>query len=59
MVERARALYTPSEADLASLWSSAETPAVDPARRRQLLASAILRPQGGAAAVGGAESGRR
>ena len=26
MVERARALYTPSEADLASLWSSAENP---------------------------------
>ena len=57
MVERARALYTPSEADLASLWSSAkETPAVDPARRRQLLASAILRPQGGAAAVEAAQN---
>ena len=26
MVERARALYTPSEADLASLWSSAKNP---------------------------------
>ena len=47
MVERARALYTPSEADLASLWSSGETPAVDPARRRQLLASAILRRRAG------------
>ena len=57
MVERARALYTPSEADLASLWSSAkETPAVDQARRRQLLASAILRPQGGAAAVEAAQN---
>jgi flagellar biosynthesis protein FlhF len=57
MVERARALYTPSEADLASLWSSAkEMPAVDPARRRQLLASAILRPQGGAAAVEAAQN---
>ena len=55
MVERARAL-TPREADLASLWSSAETPAVDPARRRQLLASAILRPQGGAAAVEAAQN---
>lgn len=56
MVERARALYTPSEADLASLWSSPrESEAADPARRRQLLASAILRPQGGAAAIDAAQ----
>lgn len=58
MVERARALYTPSEADLASLWSAAprDSAAVDPARRRQLLASAILRPQGGAAAIDAAQN---
>ncbi|WP_025138898.1 flagellar biosynthesis protein FlhF [Achromobacter sp. DH1f] len=58
MVERARALYTPSEADLASLWSAAsrDSTAVDPARRRQLLASAILRPQGGAAAIDAAQN---
>ncbi len=57
MVERARALYTPSEADLASLMPSArEADAVDPARRRQLLASAILRPQGGSASVAAAQN---
>ena len=57
MVERARALYTPSEADLASLMPSArEADAVDPARRRQLLASAILRPQGGPASVAAAQN---
>lgn len=57
MVERARALYTPSEADLASLVSSSrEADAVDPARRRQLLASAILRPQGGSASIAAAQS---
>lgn len=57
MVERARALYTPSEADLASLVSSSRDPeAVDPARRRQLLASAILRPQGGTASIAAAQN---
>ncbi|MFD4839084.1 flagellar biosynthesis protein FlhF [Achromobacter sp. NPDC058515] len=57
MVERARALYTPSEADLASLVSSSrEADAVDPARRRQLLASAILRPQGGPASIAAAQN---
>ncbi|WP_315134893.1 flagellar biosynthesis protein FlhF [Achromobacter marplatensis] len=57
MVERARALYTPSEADLASLAPAArEADAVDPARRRQLLASAILRPQGGSAAISAAQN---
>lgn len=58
MVERARALYSPSEADMASLWStSRETEAsVDPARRRQLLASAILRPQGGAGTIEAAQN---
>lgn len=57
MVERARALYTPSEADLASLVSSSrDTEAVDPARRRQLLASAILPTQGGAASIAAAQS---
>ncbi|CAB3630846.1 flagellar biosynthesis protein FlhF [Achromobacter pestifer] len=57
MVERARALYTPSEADLASLVSSSRDPdAVDPARRRQLLASAILRPQGGSASITAAQN---
>ncbi|WP_409558423.1 flagellar biosynthesis protein FlhF [Achromobacter sp.] len=57
MVERARALYTPSEADLASLVSSSREPeAVDPARRRQLLASAILPTQGGAASIAAAQS---
>lgn len=57
MVERARALYTPSEADLASLVSSSREPdAVDPARRRQLLASAILPQQGGAASIAAAQS---
>ncbi|MPS78125.1 MAG: flagellar biosynthesis protein FlhF [Achromobacter sp.] len=57
MVERARALYTPSEADLASLVPSArEADAVDPARRRQLLASAILRPQGGPASIAAAQN---
>ncbi|MBB1624471.1 flagellar biosynthesis protein FlhF [Achromobacter sp. UMC71] len=57
MVERARALYTPSEADLASLWAAPrESEAADPARRRQLLASAILRPQGGAAAIDAAQN---
>ena len=56
MVERARALYTPSEADLASLVPAArEADAVDPARRRQLLASAILRPQGGSASIAAAQ----
>lgn len=56
MVERARALYTPSEADLATLVSSSREPeAVDPARRRQLLASAILPPQGGAASIAAAQ----
>ncbi len=58
MVERARALYSPSEADMASLWSTPrETEAtVDPARRRQLLASAILRPQGGAGTIEAAQN---
>ncbi|QVQ28750.1 flagellar biosynthesis protein FlhF [Achromobacter deleyi] len=57
MVERARALYTPSEADLASLVSSSrDSDTVDPARRRQLLASAILRPQGGPASIAAAQS---
>lgn len=57
MVERARALYTPSEADLASLMPSArDADAVDPARRRQLLASAILRPQGGSASITAAQN---
>ncbi|ASC68137.1 flagellar biosynthesis protein FlhF [Achromobacter denitrificans] len=57
MVERARALYTPSEADLASLVpSSRETDSGDPARRRQLLASAILRPQGGAGSIEAAQN---
>jgi flagellar biosynthesis protein FlhF len=45
------ALYTPSEADLAALWSAsreANGEQMDPVRRRQLLASAMLRPQGGA-----------
>ena len=57
MVERARALYTPSEADLASLVSSSREPdAVDPARRRQLLASAILPQQGGAASIAAAQN---
>ncbi|SIT32399.1 flagellar biosynthesis protein FlhF [Achromobacter sp. MFA1 R4] len=56
MVERARALYTPSEADLASLVSSSREPdAVDPVRRRQLLASAILPQQGGAASIAAAQ----
>ena len=59
MVERARALYTPSEADLASLWSSAGN-----AGRRPGAASAVAglghpaaagRGRGGG---GGAESGR-
>ncbi|MCP2513906.1 MAG: flagellar biosynthesis protein FlhF [Achromobacter mucicolens] len=57
MVERARALYTPSEADLASLVSSSREPdAVDPARRRQLLASAILPQQAGAGSIAAAQS---
>lgn len=57
MVERARALYTPSEADLASLLPTArDADAVDPARRRQLLASAILRPQGGSASITAAQN---
>lgn len=58
MVERARALYSPSEADMASLWSTPrETEStVDPARRRQLLASAILRPQGGAGTIEAAQN---
>lgn len=57
MVERARALYTPSEADLASLVPAArEAESADPARRRQLLASAILRPQGAAASVDAAQN---
>lgn len=57
MVERARALYTPSEADLATLVSaSRESESVDPARKRQLLASAILRPQGGAGSVEAAQN---
>lgn len=56
MVERARALYAPSEADMASLWSTPrESDSVDPARRRQLLASAILRPQGGAGSIEAAQ----
>jgi len=57
MMQRARALYSPSEADMASLWSSARdsAPAPDPARRRQLLASAILRPQGGQSAISAAQ----
>lgn len=45
-----QALYTPSESDLAALWSATRNEAggdfVDPVRRRQLLASAVLRPQG-------------
>lgn len=57
MVERARALYSPSEADMASLWSTPrEAEAADPARRRQLLASAILRPQGGAGSIEAAQN---
>ncbi|MGE8657309.1 MAG: flagellar biosynthesis protein FlhF [Achromobacter sp.] len=57
MVERARALYAPSEADMASLWSTPrETETVDPVRRRQLLASAILRPQGGAGSIEAAQN---
>jgi len=57
MVERARALYTPSEADLASLLpSSRDAESGDPARRRQLLASAILRPQGGAGSIEAAQN---
>lgn len=48
-----QALYTPSEADLAALWSASRDDtggeAVDPVRRRQLLASAMLRPQGSSA----------
>lgn len=52
MVERARALYAPSEADLASLWlTPRDTETADPVRRRQLLAAAILRPQGGVGSV--------
>jgi flagellar biosynthesis protein FlhF len=47
---RRPALYTPSEADLAALWSASRDEAgglsMDPVRRRQLLASAVLRPQG-------------
>lgn len=48
---RRPALYTPSEADLAALWSASRDEAggllgMDPVRRRQLLASAMLRPQG-------------
>ncbi|MGS1005625.1 flagellar biosynthesis protein FlhF [Achromobacter anxifer] len=57
MVERARALYTPSEADLATLVSASREPeSADPARKRQLLASAILRPQGGAGSVEAAQN---
>ncbi|EHK67390.1 flagellar biosynthesis protein FlhF [Achromobacter arsenitoxydans] len=57
MVERARALYTPSEADLASLVPPPREPdAVDPVRRRQLLASAILPQQGGQGAVAAAQN---
>lgn len=57
MVERARALYTPSEADLATLVSASREPeGVDPARKRQLLASAILRPQGGAGSIEAAQN---
>ncbi|KGD93138.1 flagellar biosynthesis regulator FlhF [Achromobacter sp. RTa] len=57
MVEKARALYTPSEADLASLLpSSRDAQSGDPARRRQLLASAILRPQGGAGSIEAAQN---
>jgi flagellar biosynthesis protein FlhF len=48
-----QALYTPSEADLAALWaatrSGADGEESDPVRRRQLLASAMLRPQGASA----------
>jgi flagellar biosynthesis protein FlhF len=48
---RRPALYTPSEADLAALWSASRDEAggllaMDPVRRRQLLASAVARPQG-------------
>jgi len=47
------ALYSPSEADLASLWAAARDAGggeqADPVRRRQLLASAILRPHGNGA----------
>jgi flagellar biosynthesis protein FlhF len=47
---RRPALYTPSEADLAALWSASRDEAgglaMDPVRRRQLLASAVLRPEG-------------
>jgi flagellar biosynthesis protein FlhF len=57
MVERARALYTPSEADLATLVSASREPeSADPARKRQLLASAILRPQGGAGSIEAAQN---
>lgn len=57
MVERARALYTPSEADLATLVSASREPeSADPVRKRQLLASAILRPQGGAGSIEAAQN---
>ncbi len=63
MLDHARALYTPSEADLATLSAaptttsgSSERDGADPVRRRQLLASAILRPQGGAAALVAAQT---
>lgn len=51
---RRPALYAPSEADLAALWSASREEAggllgMDPVRRRQLLASAMLRPQGASA----------
>jgi flagellar biosynthesis protein FlhF len=51
---RRPALYTPSEADLAALWSASRDEAggllgMDPVRRRQLLASAMMRPQGASA----------
>jgi len=60
--EGPRALYAPSEADLAALWSMTQAGGVDasaqalldPARRRQLLVSAIARPQPGASAASAA-----
>jgi len=44
------ALYTPSESDLAALWSASREAAggelADPVRRRQLLAAAVAQPMG-------------
>ena len=56
MVERARAPTPRARRTWRRCGPRPKTPAVDPARRRQLLASAILRPQGGAAAVEAAQN---